>query len=144
MINFNKITGFLFKVCVLLLMTMQFSCGIFWVRNHDPKARFCSLDLKTGALNCDPPNGGGISKVLVFLHSDVKGNSILLDKRYPTPVNKIDLSETLKSVDPSLLKDQEIHIQIWNNSPVMFDYGIDVKPKDQAEKKVVTGWWNAR
>ena len=95
-------------------------------------------------LFCNPPNGGGISKVLVFLYSDNNPKTIILDKTYTIPINKIDLSEKLNTIDTMLLRNQEIQIQIWNNSPIIFDYGIDIKPNDWTEKKVIKGWWNAR
>lgn len=132
------------RLIILILLATQCSCGIFWVRKHDPKAKFCSMDLSSKTIYCNPPNGGGISKISVFLYSEGFTYFILKNEVYTTPVNKIELSNELSKIDPSLFKKHELHIQIWNNSPVIFDYGIDVFPKNWENKKIVSGWWNAR
>lgn len=133
----------IFNCFILTFVFLCTSCGIFWVRKHDPKAKFCCFDTQCKTIYCSPPGGGGISKISVFLYSEDFTYWIVKNGVYSNPVNKIELDEEFRKIDSALLKEHELHIQIWNKSPVIFDYGFYLNPKDW-EKKIVYGWWNAR
>jgi hypothetical protein len=116
------------------------SCGIFFQRKSEPKAKVCFFDPNTNSIVYRGKNEG-IKKIeIVFITEFNKYLSSYSKENYNIPVNMINLSK----MDTSLFRKNYVLIKIWEQSPVLEDYDIRIEPQDWNGSKLVYSRYNTR
>lgn len=110
----------------LCIITVS-ACGIMTPRKHVPKAKFCYFDPKNSQIVYTRRSYEGIIRIeILFKFGSVQTWRFYKDVSYQNAVNIINL----KDFDGDNIKKYHLFIKIWDKSPIMHDYDLEIKPDD--------------
>ena len=126
---------------VLITLRVLESFGVLFVRKNEPIARRCFFDPALRSIIYKKKNNEGIIRIEIeWLPTDKSITSSYFKKNYPDPIQRINLS----MMDTALLMQNLVQIKIWDESPVIEDYTLEIKPSDWKQKKLVYSRYSTR
>lgn len=132
----------LYKIIfVLIALGILESCGILFFRKNEPIAKRCFFDPALRSIIYKNKNNEGIKRIEIELLSPEKNTtSAYFKKNYSDPIQRIDLS----MMDTALFMQNLVEIKIWDESPVIEDYTLEIKPSDWKQRKLVYSRYSTR
>lgn len=143
LVNISKARWHKYSKIIFVLITLGVleSCGVLFFRNNEPIARRCFFDPALRSIIYKKKNNEGIIRIEIELLSTKKNiKSSYFKKNYSDPIQRIDLS----MMDTALLMQNLVQIKIWDESPVIEDYTLEIKPSDWKQRKLVYSRYSTR
>lgn len=143
LVNIAKVKWYKYSIIIFILITLSIleSCGVLFFRKNEPIARRCFFDPALRSIIYKKKNNEGIIRIEIELLSTEKNTtSSYFKKNYSDPIQHIDLS----MMDTALLMQNLVDIKIWDQSPVIEDYTLTIKPSDWKQRKLVYSRYSTR
>jgi len=117
---------FLLSILFVLLLSSCLLTG------HAPTARYCYLDTKTHVVHYTRKDEGIHHIKVIAVGEAGQSGTLLYDADFRTAADSIDLS----SLDTAKLNSSKLIITLWERSPVIEDYDMELKAGEWMSGKV--------
>ena len=117
--------------CLLIILFPLSSCW-WYITGHPPEARYCFLDTKAKKLYYTRKDKGIRHVKMVIPGKPGEPATSLFDGDFNPPADSIDLS----GLDTAKLNNNTVLVRIWDRSPVIEDYDLELKPGDWMSNKI--------